>query len=174
MCFFTRCRQNICRSLPTDSLRLVVKSKLFYSSLLHAMKCFNCTSWHSHFQFSGIEPEIYAIPTNIMKIPSLISRYSLIVLLIAFWGCLGWSIVLPQKAMAGECRPLLEQKCSDCHFVSRVCQKLKKKKGSWFWKRTVKSMIVHGAVLSDGDVKLLVNCLSNPDDTVLNICVSQK
>ena len=88
--------------------------------------------------------------------------------------CTGLNISLPEKAIADQCRPLVEQKCSNCHFVTHICPNLKKKKGAWSWKRTVKSMVEHGAELSDTEIKQLVTCLSKPDDDLLDICAQQK
>ena len=82
----------------------------------------------------------------------------------------GWVLVTSANVMAVECRPLIEQKCASCHFVTHVCPDLEKKKGAWTWKRTIKSMVEHGTELTDAQVKQLVGCLSKPDDKVLDIC----
>lgn len=100
-----------------------------------------------------------------------------------FTGGLSWkfvvltglvlAVVTSSQVMAVECRPLIEQKCASCHFVTHVCPDLEKKKGSWTWKRTIKSMVEHGTDLTDTQAKQLVDCLSKPDDKVLDICAQK-
>lgn len=85
----------------------------------------------------------------------------------------GWVLVTSSQVMAVECRPLIEQKCASCHFVTHVCPDLAKKKGTWTWKRTIRSMVEHGTDLTDKQAKQLVGCLSKPDDKVLDICAQK-
>ena len=69
-----------------------------------------------------------------------------------------------------SCGSLVQNKCMDCHFETRTCQKLRKKKGKSSWKRTIKSMVRHGAKLSKGEQKTLVQCFTSRDASVLSIC----
>ncbi|MBM9512871.1 hypothetical protein [Desulfogranum marinum] len=86
---------------------------------------------------------------------------------------IGWVLVTSTSSPAVECRPLIEQKCASCHFVTHVCPDLAKKKGTWTWKRTIQSMIEHGTELTDAQAKQLVGCLSKPDQKVLDICAQK-
>ena len=69
-----------------------------------------------------------------------------------------------------SCAPLVKNKCLSCHFETRICQKMKKKKGKSSWKRTIKSMIRHGAKLSKKEQKVLVQCFTSRNDAVLSLC----
>ncbi len=102
----------------------------------------------------------------------IMQRFS--TLIITGYLLVAWNICLPGIAVAEECRLQVEQKCSSCHFATYVCPKLKKKKGAWAWKRTVKSMINHGASFTNAETKQLVSCLSNPDNDLLEICAPKK
>ena len=85
----------------------------------------------------------------------------------------GGVLVLSGPAMGQECRPLIEQKCVSCHFITHICPDLEQKKGSWTWKRTIKSMVEHGTELTDAQAKQLVGCLSKPGEKVLDICAQK-
>lgn len=69
-----------------------------------------------------------------------------------------------------SCIELVQTKCIDCHFETRICQKLKKKKGKSSWKRTIKSMVRHGTKLSKAEHKELVQCFVKRDSKVLSFC----
>ncbi len=77
-------------------------------------------------------------------------------------------------AIASECRSLIDRKCGSCHFSSKICPMLNKGKGSWAWKRNVRSMKDLGAVYTDQEEKRLVKCLSDPDEQVREICAGLK
>ncbi len=99
-----------------------------------------------------------------------------------FFHCLFWLPVIllaflsEQRADGAErdCLDLLKSKCLDCHYETRICYKVKKRKSSWSWKRTLKAMRVNGAELSDGEIRRLVSCLSRPDRKVLSYCGASK
>ncbi len=73
-------------------------------------------------------------------------------------------------AAEDACDSLVKNKCLSCHFETRICQKMKKKKGKSSWKRTIKSMIRHGAKLNKGEQKVLVQCFTSRDPSVLSLC----
>ena len=64
-------------------------------------------------------------------------------------------------ALAGNnnpCEALLNSRCQECHYKSRICQVLgQKSKGEW--ERTVNNMIRHGAKLSDAEKMGVIDCL---------------
>ena len=73
------------------------------------------------------------------------------------------------KGQKNNCESLLVEQCGSCHYLSRVCHKLgKKSKGDW--RRTVRRMVRKGAVLSEADQKLLVQCLYTQEDGVVTAC----
>lgn len=68
-----------------------------------------------------------------------------------------------------SCESLLVGKCSDCHYLTRVCQKLgKKSKGDW--RRSIKRMVRKGLVLSKAERKLLVECLHKEKEGARKAC----
>lgn len=73
-----------------------------------------------------------------------------------------------------SCGPLVQNKCLDCHFETRICQKLRKKKGKSSWKRTIKAMVRHGTKLSKGEQKTLVQCFASRDSSILSLCGMDK
>ncbi|WP_028578777.1 hypothetical protein [Desulfogranum japonicum] len=77
-----------------------------------------------------------------------------------------WSL----DSLASECSSLVANKCSGCHFTQKLCPMLEKGKGSWAWKRSVRSMKEFGAAYTKQEEKQLVKCLSNPDEHVRAIC----
>ena len=75
---------------------------------------------------------------------------------------------------APACGELVKNKCTSCHFETRICQKVKKGKGKGSWKRSITSMVRHGAVIDKDDQKRLLSCLSKPDSEVLELCGMKK
>lgn len=73
-----------------------------------------------------------------------------------------------------SCRDLAQKKCVTCHFETRICQKIQKNKGKVSWKRTIKSMIRHGAQLNAKEQKILITCFSGPDSSILSFCRMDK
>lgn len=51
---------------------------------------------------------------------------------------------------------------------------MQKKKGKSSWKRTIKSMVRHGAKLDKEKQKKLVQCFVSRDSTVLTLCKLDK
>jgi len=104
---------------------------------------------------------------NLKNYPSLFLM--LPILLLHFF------IVLPSTAAsASVCAELVKSKCLSCHLETRICQKVKKRKGKSSWKSTIKSMVRHGADLSKPEQKQIANCLRKPDSEVLEFCGMKK
>lgn len=58
-----------------------------------------------------------------------------------------------------DCETILNETCSTCHYKTRICQKLgKKKKGAW--KKTINTMVRYGAKISPKEQETLLTCLS--------------
>lgn len=70
----------------------------------------------------------------------------------------------------GTCAPLVQNKCSTCHFVTYVCPKIAQGKGSWYWKGIVEKMIGQGMVATDQEQQQLTTCLASPDAKVKALC----
>ena len=75
---------------------------------------------------------------------------------------------------ATSCKSLMESRCLACHFETRICRKIGKNKGSRSWKRTIKSMIRHGAELSGKEQKTLIGCFVDRDREILSFCGMDK
>ncbi len=81
----------------------------------------------------------------------------------------------PIPGLAEEsCSELLTNRCEVCHYNTRVCQKVQRKKGKSSWKRTVKNMVKQGAKLDKAEQKKLVDCLSKPTPEILEFCNIKK
>lgn len=59
---------------------------------------------------------------------------------------------------SGSCGELLTGKCSECHALTRICEKLGKKSKSR-WQRTIDRMIDRGAKLTPEESAILLDCL---------------
>ncbi len=75
---------------------------------------------------------------------------------------------------ATSCKSLMENKCLDCHFETRICRKITKNKGTRSWKRTIKSMIRHGAEVNGDEQKALISCFVDKDKEILSFCGMDK
>jgi len=73
-----------------------------------------------------------------------------------------------------SCKSLMENKCLACHFETRICRKIKKNKGTRSWKRTIKSMIRHGAEVHGDEQKTLISCFVDMDKDILSFCGMDK
>jgi len=80
----------------------------------------------------------------------------------------------PTIAATPTCGELVKSKCLACHYETRICQKIKKGRGKGSWKKTIKAMIRHGAVIGKADQKHLITCLSTADSKVLELCGIKK
>ena len=68
------------------------------------------------------------------------------------------------------CAPLVQNKCSTCHFVTHICPKIAQGKGNSYWKGIVEKMIGHGMVATDQEQQQLATCLASPDAKVKALC----
>ena len=83
--------------------------------------------------------------------------------------------MLEGQARAGEeCAILLQNRCSTCHFVNYICPKMEKNSGSVYWKWVMRSMIKEGALLTDQEQSLLVDCLSSHNAQAKSFCPEKK
>ncbi len=74
------------------------------------------------------------------------------------------------EATTPECAELLELRCTECHYLERVCKQVgeRSKRG---WKSTLKRMIKkRGAEVTDSERKLLLGCLSPPAPDIKKVC----
>lgn len=94
------------------------------------------------------------------------------ILLSLLTGCLFFGTTAFGQDLA--CTPVIEKKCTECHDVSTICAKVKKKKSSSTWKQTLATMIDEGASPSKEEVKMLVQCLSEPSKEIRSLCQIEK
>ena len=67
------------------------------------------------------------------------------------------------------CDQLIVKRCEQCHYKTRICQKIgMKSKGQW--KRSIKNMVKYGAVLNKDEQKRLWRCLSAPTKEIQTLC----
>lgn len=75
------------------------------------------------------------------------------------------------RAEDTTCGQLLVTRCEECHYLSRVCQKLGKK-SKWRWKRSMKVMVRHGAKINKAEQKKLIKCLAEQSPDVVAVCTT--
>nr|WP_321465235.1 hypothetical protein [uncultured Desulfobulbus sp.] len=81
-------------------------------------------------------------------------------------------LIISQGGSQAEegCGPMVENKCSSCHFVTHICAKIDQGKGSFYWKRIIENMVISGMVATDKEQGQLVQCLASPDTKVRALC----
>jgi hypothetical protein len=91
-------------------------------------------------------------------------------------SCIVYALFIssPVASANESCDSLMKSRCLSCHFETRICQKLKKNKGKRSWKRTIKSMVRHGAELTNEEQKILVQCFAKKDTEILSLCGMDK
>lgn len=97
------------------------------------------------------------------------NRRSITLLLLIGWCAMAAGFAKATTAQAPSCTDLLLKKCEECHYLSRVCQKLGQK-SKWKWKRTMKAMIRHGAKINQDEQELLIDCLTDNGDAAKAAC----
>ncbi|NOX80206.1 MAG: hypothetical protein GXP57_03825 [Deltaproteobacteria bacterium] len=102
---------------------------------------------------------------------ALISSLAAVVMIIAATALL-WNS--PAAFAAKNCTQLVTSRCEKCHYKTRICEKIQKRRGKGSWKRTIKNMVRHGAQLNAAEQKQLVYCLSTPTPEVLKLCEPDK
>ncbi len=68
------------------------------------------------------------------------------------------------------CAELLQSRCQECHYLSRVCEQVgeRSRRG---WKATLKRMINRrGAEVTDAERKILLDCLAVPAPDIKKEC----
>lgn len=81
-----------------------------------------------------------------------------------------------------SCGELLSSRCSSCHYLTRICQKIEKNQKKGFfgnvfagsWGRTIKNMVKQGAKLNKAELKKLTLCLDSSSPEVLKLCDLKK
>ncbi len=71
--------------------------------------------------------------------------------------------------VVGPCEEIIESRCVQCHYATRICQKLGKK-NTRKWAGTIKKMKKHGAKLTQAEEKTLLQCLSKPENEMQEFC----
>jgi hypothetical protein len=69
----------------------------------------------------------------------------------------------------GSCEQILKHVCVECHYETRICQKLGKKSERG-WQRTIERMVKKGAKLHEHDNKPLLKCLTNQSSEIQKLC----
>ncbi len=73
------------------------------------------------------------------------------------------------RESSAACLQTIQNKCTSCHYITRICQALDKK-GKGGWKSTVKSMVKKGAKLSKEGQQTMVQCLLEPGVELSGVC----
>jgi hypothetical protein len=81
-----------------------------------------------------------------------------------------------------DCGQLLKERCSTCHYLTRVCQRLEKEQQKGFfggvlsgsWARTIRNMVNQGAKLTAAEQEKLTRCLDEAVPEVLDVCGLKK
>lgn len=81
-----------------------------------------------------------------------------------------------------DCGKLLNSRCTACHYLTRICQKLEKEQKKGFfggvfagsWNRTIKNMVKQGAKLTEAEQDTLTQCLDNSSSGVMEVCGLKK
>lgn len=83
--------------------------------------------------------------------------------------------LMSSEATAGEeCKVLLQNKCSSCHFVKYICPKMESNSGTIYWKWVMHMMVKEGMVVTDQEKTILVDCLSSRDAQARTFCPQNK
>lgn len=69
-----------------------------------------------------------------------------------------------------ECAPLVQNKCSTCHFVTHICPKIAQGKGRSYWTAMVGNMVRSGLVATEQEQERISACLASPDAMVKALC----
>ena len=103
---------------------------------------------------------------KVFKLP-LMAMGALVVLTVLGFGS--------GNASAGEeCKVLLQNRCASCHFVKHICPGMEKNSGSIYWKWVMYTMVKEGALLTDQEQSILVDCLSSRDAQARSFCPDKK
>ena len=70
---------------------------------------------------------------------------------------------------ADNCAELLNNKCTECHNLERICRKIGRKDEKR-WTRMIKRMLKNGAKLSDSEKIEMLNCLVDQTLSTIQLC----
>lgn len=79
-----------------------------------------------------------------------------------------------QTRAGEECQELVRNKCATCHFVTHICPRIEKGKGTLSWKWIISTMVKEGMNATDQEQDQLVRCLADPDAKVRALCPVKK
>ena len=108
----------------------------------------------------------------------MVNRIALLVAAVFLFStpCAGADRQQPRKQIsvtaAGDsssCPNLIEFRCTSCHYETRICQALGKKRKRE-WKSTINRMVGHGAVISREERQILADCLVRQDPDLIDYC----
>jgi len=69
----------------------------------------------------------------------------------------------------GKCASLLTAKCTACHNMERICEKLGKKSKSR-WQRTITRMVERGAKMEADESAAVLDCLDSGVKELQSVC----
>ncbi len=94
-------------------------------------------------------------------------KYSILSLVLLFLFAV--TCAPPSSLASQQCVEIIKAKCIDCHYASRICQKLGKK-SKRKWKKSLKSMRIRGSTTTPAEEKALMQCLSKSATEVKEYC----
>ena len=68
-----------------------------------------------------------------------------------------------------QCRHIVDTRCIDCHYKSRICQ-VQGEKSEWEWKSTIKRMKKLGSKITYDEAIFLADCLLKLEKDSKVIC----
>jgi len=95
-------------------------------------------------------------------------------LLLLVVSALMLSLMGNEAAAGEECKVLLQNKCSSCHFVNYICPKMESNSGTIYWKWVMHMMVKEGMMVTDQEKTILVDCLSSHDAQAKTFCPQKK
>ncbi|MFO7605303.1 MAG: hypothetical protein R6W72_03230 [Desulfurivibrionaceae bacterium] len=75
----------------------------------------------------------------------------------------------PLLSAGQECGEMLKEKCTGCHYNTRVCEKVGDKNRR-SWKNTTKRMIRYGLKISTDEINEVTDCLVSLEDNPEIFC----
>ena len=79
------------------------------------------------------------------------------------------AVPIGAEEQPATCTELMNERCTVCHYMTRVCQNLGNK-SERKWKKTVKTMMRRGAKLNKAEMNTLVDCLAGPAEEAEKTC----
>jgi len=75
----------------------------------------------------------------------------------------------PVARAENTCVEKIQDKCTSCHYPTRICEKIGKKSRR-NWKVTVERMLRYGLQLPDGKLDEMIDCLQGLEADRGNLC----